>query len=197
MLSPPPQGDVDAAMTLLVNTISMIPPDSELFIAGDLNIDLNSKKSSAYNKLLNLTQSSHLKQLIKVPTRITSSTATVIDHITSNSPHITNSGSINVNLSDHLPCFVVRKKARLPKIKVSFKCRKIKHLDIDFLTNRLHKLDWQSFYACTNPNDCWKIYYENILEILDQFYPMTEFKKVRIKSPWLNNELFEKINERD
>ena len=43
-----------------------------------------------------------LEQLISVPTRITESTATFIDHVLTNSPHkIIQSAVIKMSLSDH------------------------------------------------------------------------------------------------
>ena len=51
-----------------------------------------------------------LHQLIKVPTRITSQSATLIDHILTNSPeNVSQSGVIDIGLSDHQLIFCTRK----------------------------------------------------------------------------------------
>ena len=54
-----------------------------------------------------------LKQLIKAPTRITSSTSTLTDHIlTSSSEKVVQAGIIETSLSDHQRIFCTRKIKR-------------------------------------------------------------------------------------
>ena len=60
--------------------------------------------------ILTFVQPWGLKQLIKVPTRITSNTSTLIDHIlTSSSEKVVQAGIIETSLSDHQLIFCTRK----------------------------------------------------------------------------------------
>ena len=55
-----------------------------------------------------------LKQLIKTPTRITSNSLSLIDHVlTHSSVKISNSGVVDTTLSDHQLIFCTRKLARI------------------------------------------------------------------------------------
>ena len=91
--------------------------NQECYLIGDFNISLlhNGKNifgkkgyTSKLKSLPSLTKeyldfgNYSLEQLISVPTRITESTATFIDHVLTNSPHkIIQSVVIKMSLSDH------------------------------------------------------------------------------------------------
>ena len=78
---------------------------------GDFNINiLNSQSHQPTNEFINLMLSNSMYPLISKPTRITSSTATLIDNIFTNNLelHVSrSSGILYTDLSDHLPIFQV------------------------------------------------------------------------------------------
>ena len=94
-----------------------IVENQECYLIGVFNINLlhNGKNmfgkkgyTSKLKSLSSLTKeyldfgNYSLEQLISVPSRITESTATSIDHVLTNSPHkIIQSGVIEMSLSDH------------------------------------------------------------------------------------------------
>lgn len=53
------------------------------------------------------------------------------------------------------------------------------------------------FYDSRDPNDAWKIQYDQIILILDKYYPIITFKNVRIKSEWICQDIFEEMIRRD
>ena len=53
-----------------------------------------------------------VEQLIKDYTRVTQTSRTMIDLIFSDCSHISCSGEMNINLSDHLPIYLIKKKER-------------------------------------------------------------------------------------
>lgn len=92
---------------------------------------------------------------------------------------------------------MIRKKTNEPHFKTSFKCRKVKHFDYTFYRDRLEEINWRPLYDCTNPNEAWDIFYRNVLEILDKYYPIIEYNNIKVKAAWINNELFELIKEKE
>ena len=76
---------------------------------GDFDINiLNSHSHQPTNEFINLMTSNSLYPLISKPTRITSSTATLIDNIFTNNLELNiNSGILYTDLSDHLAVFQV------------------------------------------------------------------------------------------
>ena len=105
--------------------------DNEIYILGDFNINLflNDSYVLEKNNILNSksipndVKSYHefctffgLKQLIKVPTRTTTSSSTIIDHILASYPErVTQCGVIDISLSDHQLIYCTRKISRIKR----------------------------------------------------------------------------------
>ena len=112
---PPNQSNFLEVLNENMNKIDSI--SNEIYILGDFNINFSlndsyifSKKGIINNKSFpSDVKSSYeyctyfsLHQLIKVPTRITCNSATIIDHILASYPErVTQQGIIDVGLSDH------------------------------------------------------------------------------------------------
>ena len=106
---------------------------NEIYILGDFNINFSLNDSYIFSKkgILNNksfpsdVKSSYeyctyfsLHQLIKVPTRITCNSATIIDHILASYPErVTQQGIIDVGLYDHQLIFCIRKIYRIKRGK--------------------------------------------------------------------------------
>ena len=80
-----------------------------LLISGDFNIDfLNQSKCKFTSDFLDALHTRSLFSLIRQPSRITSSCATLIDNIVTNDVQkIAQSGLLINDLSDHLPVFTI------------------------------------------------------------------------------------------
>lgn len=133
----PPSGKVNEGIDLLQSIISELPANIELIIAGDLNIDLSRTNSSSCQAIKHLENVNNLTQLITDSTRITNKSSSIIDHIYTKSNIIQKSGILNLNISDHLPIYAVRKKAKIITKLVSFSCRKLKYFNEDNYKEKL------------------------------------------------------------
>ena len=75
-------------------------------IMGDFNIDtLALAFSNEVNQLLDEIKSLHFMPLINIPTRVTETSATCIDHVYINYLTPFKYGVLNVPIADHLPIF--------------------------------------------------------------------------------------------
>lgn len=124
-------------------------------------------------------ETNNLVQLIKNKTRITSRCFSLIDHMYINSKLIKSQGTINLNISDHLPIYIIRKKTKEQKLVTTFRCRRLKYFDIETLKGRLLDIDWSDLYESTDPNLGWEILITHIRNVLDDLYPFQELKNVR------------------
>lgn len=131
----PPAGDSKVAIGKLQNIIDSINIPGEKFILGDFNINYAGKDTNLLNCLKSFENINNFKQLIQTPTRITRKTSTIIDHLYTNSRNIALSGTINSNISDHLPIFIIRKKPKITYKSTTFTCRKLKYFDFNFYKN--------------------------------------------------------------
>ena len=111
--------------------------DNEIYILGDFNINLLLNDSYVLGKSIpNDVKSYHefcrffgLKQLIKVPTRTTTSSSTIIDHILASYPErVTQYGVIDISFSDHQLIYCTRKISRIKRgSHKQIQFRSIKH----------------------------------------------------------------------
>ena len=105
--------------------------NNEIYILGDFNINLYLDNSCIFQKS-NLLQSQSipsdnkkyyelctmfgLKQLTEVPTRVTCSSSTIIDHILASFPdRVSQQGVIDVGVSDHQIIYCTRKISRIKR----------------------------------------------------------------------------------
>ena len=86
---------------------------------GDFNIDWSEKTNPNFKKLLELTKSLGLRQIIRDVTRPTLNKNICIDLILTNSDDIENAGAFDINLSDHMLIHCNRKRIKLPKVNVN------------------------------------------------------------------------------
>lgn len=121
----PPSGKISEGIDQLQNILNQLPTNAELFIAGDFNIDLSKENSPSHQAMKGFEHLNSLMQLINDSTRITNRSNTLIDHIYTNSEIIKYSGTLNINISDHLPIFTIRKKPKQETLLVTFECRKL------------------------------------------------------------------------
>ena len=79
---------------------------------GDYNLDYTNDNLLRKYKLKTLEKKLNMRQLITNYTRSSAGSDSLIDLVCTDSPHIVASGTINLNFSDHLPIYYIRKKTR-------------------------------------------------------------------------------------
>ena len=93
-----------------------------------------------------------LEQLISVPTRITESTATLIDHVLTNSPHkIIQSGVIEMSLSDQELIYCTRKTTKLKSNKHNeLNIHTMKNYTVENFIELFNKIDFSNYqtFSC-------------------------------------------------
>ena len=195
----PPRLSINDSINDLQSIISNINIDSETYILGDLNINYNDVSSPAVKNYRDVLLLHNFHQLISTPTRVTTTTSTVIDHILCNSKeHVCQSGTLDLGISDHMVIFCTRK---LVKCSVSFnnivKVRSMKNYDQDTYTTMLNNVNWNCILKMNDVDLAWSKFREMFCEIIDHIAPE---KTVRVKTrtePWMSGEIIEMINNRD
>ena len=143
---PPNQSNFLEILNDNMNKIDSV--NNEIDILGDFNINLYindscilAKKNILNNKSVPSDLKSYqefctffgLKQLIIVPTRVTTGSSTIIEHVLASFPErVTQSGVIDIGLSDHQLIYCTRKISRIkrgPHKQIKF--RSFKHYTVD------------------------------------------------------------------
>ena len=139
--------------------------------------------------------------VIAEPTRVTSDTRTLIDHIATNKPeHISKSRVIACGISDHELAFVNR-SMRVPKIKrdsETIHIRKLKAFDSIAFLEELKSKNFDAIKDITRkPNKMWVIWKSFFLDVLNKHAPLA---KIRVKGnnlPYVTTEVRRLIRQRD
>ena len=172
----------------------LIKKNKNIIIVGDINISLlkTDPKSKAYlDTLLN----NSMIPAINLPTRITDYSMSLIDHINvyrtqSSLKNKIISGNILLDISDHLPNFmIIEGKPKLnnkerPKIRIFSERNKAKFLD------ELKNSNWEVVYANDNANEAYDLFIKKFKKIYNKCFPLVKISRSKFKDkPWITKGL--------
>ena len=194
----PPQGDVDIFIQYLENVFDDIDLDkTEIFLMGDFNIDFLDKKDVKCKKLIDMIKPLGLRQLIKEPTRVTLDRNSCLDLFLTNCDNISKAGVCDINMSDHLPILLTRKRMKTNKKKSNFTGRSYRRYEKNIFQQSIEEADWSAFNGSNTATDKWNCLLEIMRECIDKMCPLKMFKIKQEKEPWISNQLIELIKDKD
>ena len=193
----PPGSDV-AVFTSYIDTIlSKINKEKKkCYIAGDFNINLLNHKTHVHTSdYLNCIFSHHFFPTINRPTRISATSATLIDNIITNVYQSQLVPSIlYADVSDHLP-IVIQTNFKLPKIQTDkYQYRRFfsENNKLKF-TESLQYVNWDHIVTdSTAPDDGYKTFSQVFIDIYNLSFPLTKVnitRKNTPRKPWMTNGL--------
>ena len=164
----------------------------DCIVGLDHNLDLiKAEQHKPTQDFIEMTLDSKFYPTITKPTRITKTSATLIDNILLSENLIgkQNSGILQSDISDHLPCLVslpnIRKSKREP---LKIKSRNLSDKHIKKLNGKLESIDWNSMLVHEDFNSNYSSFHETLVNCIDEFCPEQEFtvpyKKI-IREPWM------------
>ena len=189
--------------------------ENEIVLFGDFNINLfhNGKCILKENQAMQnripstslvspyklFCQRCSLEQIIKHATRTTCSSSTLIYHILTNSREkISQSGVIDIGISDHQLIYLTRK---LHKFKSNthkqIKIRSLKNYSIESLNQGLSMINFSDYEYFNDVDIAYSHFIQRITPVINKIAP---FKEIRIKNyshDWFDGEILDKIILRD
>ena len=145
---------------------------SEVYFLGNFNVNLslNDKfvlkknqpfdtrnlSSPLFSKYKELYQTFSLKKIIQKPTRVTSTTSSLLDHILRNNAwKASHKGAIDVGLSDHQLIYCTRKILRIhlhTNMHNQSRVRSLKHCTPELLIEELEKINFPNYKIFSGVN---------------------------------------------
>ena len=121
-----------------------------------------------------------LKQLIEVPTRVTCSSSTIIDHILATfSNRVSQQGVIDVELSDHQIIYCTRRISRIKRgTHKQIRYRSLKNYSADIYEEALGRVDFLNYHNFEGINDAYSNFIQKVMGVIDLVAPI---KSRRIK----------------
>ena len=121
------------------------PNKYDMYIMGDMNIDLLKYHCHQQTeRYLDMIYSFNLLPVITKPTRITTHTATLIDHIYTNTINRLTSGIATVDISDHLPVFCLVDTPLKKQTKQNMYFRDYSKFNTESYLHDIHSIDWNA-----------------------------------------------------
>ena len=198
------------------NFDKLYPESNEIFILGDMNINilhqgknvLDAKSNTKSNSTAITSICKHymefcsmfgLKQLIKSPTPITCNTATLIDHILTNSTNkISQPGIIETGISDHQMIYCTRKIQRQKFNKHKYiKCRSFKNYSTELFQEELKSSQFPNYNNFDNVDNAYTNFVERLLLCIDKTAPIKEIRIKNRSQVWFDGEIAEAITKRN
>ena len=113
------------------------------------------------------------KKILKSPTRITRTSATLIDVIlTNNQQNISHVETIPSALCDHDLTACIRKMNNIKYNPVTIRCRDYRNYNVNEINKTLSlNKNWVNLFATTSPSVAWKAMSKILKDTLDSFAP--------------------------
>ena len=189
-----PDSSVDVFNERITDIMNVIQKENKMIYAmGDLNIDfLKSDVHKSTNSLLDVLYSYNVFPVITKPTRVTETSATLIDHILTNNFDINAShiqGILCSSISDHYAIFHVAGNViaddnltENPIIR-----RDMSHKNILKFINEMKEIDWQCVFVENDAQSAYSKFHEIVSCKYNVCFPYRKFtKRYHMNKPWLS-----------
>lgn len=202
---PPDNGTLKFSewLTLMDQCLScMYNEEKDIVLLGDINIDWNCDNAPK-SRWEELCSNYHLNQMVHEPTRVTSTTATIIDHIfVSDMSQVQKVSVPKISMSDHYPVCIILK----PNVTSSDLCtekhkiiryRDYKHLDQSTFLRDLSNTPWGEIVNSSNDiNESLEKWTAAFIKTNNKHAPK-KVKRVKydIQPPWMTQEIITAINK--
>jgi hypothetical protein len=175
--------------------------NKDLIIGTDQNLDyLKSETHVNTAKMLDINLEYFMIPTITKPTRITHSSATLIDniYISKNLQSEYKSAILVESLSDHLPCLTLIKRVnKLYRAPSYITCRQNNEKTQKPINNILLDMDWR-YLDNYGTNEAYEIFHEQLYNVINEVSPVKQIKikpKNTLLQPWMTSGLLKSSNK--
>ena len=154
----------------------------DLFILGDMNINISKNRTNCinttvcplFNKYKEFLSTFGLKQLISSPTRVTCNTSSLIDHVLTNAEEkITQSGVLDIGISDHQLIFCTRKINRIkPGTTQYINFRSMKKYTQNLFMEKLRAINFLNYENFQDVNSAYSDFINKLTDVIDNIAPI-------------------------
>jgi hypothetical protein len=195
----PPNSDLVTFIDKLNNLLQIIQSDNKIcYLLGDYNINmLNFKTHELTSCFVDSIYGNGFIPLISRPTRITSTSATLIDNIFTNDfnqPELNLQGVLIADVTDHFPIFHIRKNVIKRRSVVQYVRRDLSSYRKTNFINELNTIDWNVLYSVTDAQEAFSYFHTVLVTLYNKHFPKVTIRIKRDEDkPWLTKLLINAI----
>ena len=172
-------------------------------IVGDINIDLMKYENNMTLDYFTTLSSNNFMPYISTPTRITDSSATLIDHIfvklggNHRASNIT-ARNLLTDIFDHLPSFLMWNYHQIACNKPRPFIRLYSEQNVNNFKHTLEQTDWSLLLNNGDVDICNEDYYNHINRLLNTHFPLVRLSRKRSKDKkWITTSLKQCVKQKD
>ena len=199
----PPQGSINNFCTALNEILHQSKSNnySDVFVFGDFNLNLLQHETDTVQQLINMMYSFSLYPLITLPTRVTTTSSTLIDHIWSSQvENNTANYVIKTDITDHFPVMSIFKCNEYSGNHPTFIRRRFFNQDsISDFCNTLNSIEWYDTINSSCPNTAYNSFYSKFKTHFELCFPEKVIKvnSKKKRSPHITEALRNSIKEKN
>ena len=199
-----PRGNIKLFTEQLENYLSKIENDRTIkhsILTGDFNIDLiKFDLNNNTNEYLNTVIKNGFIPTILLPTRVTSHTCTLIDHIfhlSRNSRMHVSSGNLMTDMSDHFANFIILHSDVKSKVTDRPKVRIFSEFNKNIFKRLIGEINWESELINKNVNEAMFVFNQKLSVAYNKSFPFKRLSRKRAKDkPWITSGLKQSIKHK-
>jgi hypothetical protein len=193
----PPKTPLANIISVIEHMKSLLSPSTSLLVGGDYNINLLSTDTALPSEFIDNLHSLGLHPIISLPTRVTDSTATLLDNFLCDINLLPfQAGVIKTDFSDHYAIeFSLNSILNTSNISLTKRnfCSKNK---IKFST-KLLVADWSHLYTILDTNAAFNYFIKKLKKIYNKCFRFENHVITNKKPPWLTKGLLKSINHKN
>ena len=168
--------------------------NSQVILVGDFNLDaLKYNLVNQVTEYIDLLFSYGFLQLIMKPTRCTPHSASLIDHVLTNSKaDIFESAILTSNISDHFPIIFFSEISSQPHSKKLIKFRDFSDTNVQKFTSSLRSINWDFLNSFDNTQVAYDHFSETFFSLYNLYFPeCSKYLNKNLHSifPWMTKGL--------
>lgn len=202
MIYRPPNSDIDNFLISLHNILNnLLKFKMPTYIMGDFNINLLSYNDNNAQNLVNMFHSYSFFSTINKPTRVTKTSASIIDHLwTNNFENYETSGIVYVSISDHFPIFsrFSLNEHMTNSNTVKIIRRKYNGENINCFRGDLEDFSWNVFTPTHTANALFDKYINKFIDLYNKHFPLYSVcvNEKHLNKPYLTPAIKQSIKQR-
>lgn len=196
----PSSYNLDPFIKSLDDELTLQKETKNVFLIGDLNINILENGHPQKNEYLQILASHGLKSLINEPTRKVDNSKTCIDHIMSKTKKQTQSVIYESTITDHFTTILAINQNKDRKTQIRPTIIEKSETNWNAVKKNLQCTDWKKIQNIENANDAWNsfidIIHHNIVSNTKKKLKKISHKNIHIK-PWISQNIINCIRKRD
>ena len=199
----PPNHDISSFNDKMNSIVNVVRRENKTcYLLGDYNIDILNYASHVHTaQFVDMMSSNGFLPLITRPSRVTATSATLIDNIFTNDIGDINhsvQGLFITDISDHFPVFHIAKQMEIEEKDAYIYKRLYGSQNKDNFCHAMSNISWDEISRATDTQQAFDTFHKHLVEMYNKHFPKIRVKKkYNNRKPWLSEGLKNSIKQKN